>query len=142
MTFEESVFSLRVRPNDLDSLGHVNHATVLEYLEAGRWAWMDKHGLRRVSPVIGVISRVEVDYRREILPQQELTVHTRLEVPGPEDLADEDAVHYRAVFRQQVRVGEQVVTDARVQAAFIHAAERTLASLQDFLEASRGPTHA
>jgi acyl-CoA thioester hydrolase len=142
MRFEESVVTLRVRPNDLDSLGHVNNATVLEYLEAGRWAWMDQHALRRDASVIGVVSRIEVDYRREILPQREVEVHTRLESPGPEELEDADAVHYRATFRQQVLLDGQVAVDARVQAAFLHAAERTLASLQDFLEAARSSSHA
>jgi acyl-CoA thioester hydrolase len=142
MRFEDSAVTLRVRPNDLDSLGHVNNATVLEYLEAGRWAWMDQHALRRDAGVIGVISRIEVDYRREILAQQQVEVRTRLESPGPEELLDADAVHYRATFRQQVLVEGQVVVDARVQAAFLHTAERTLASLQDFLEAARSPSHA
>ena len=140
MRFEESSVTLRVRPNDLDSLGHVNNATVLEYLEAGRWAWMDQHGLGRQSPVIGVVSRIEVDYRREIRPQQEVEVRTRLESPGPEDLADEDATHYRATFWQQVLVEGQVATEARVQAAFLHVADRTLASLQDFLKAASFPS--
>ncbi|RKI59045.1 acyl-CoA thioesterase, partial [Corallococcus sp. AB049A] len=47
MHFEESSLTLRVRPNDLDTLGHVNNATTLEYLEAGRWAWLERQGLTR-----------------------------------------------------------------------------------------------
>jgi acyl-CoA thioester hydrolase len=140
MRFEDSAVTLRVRPNDLDSLGHVNNATVLEYLEAGRWAWMDQHALRRHASVIGVVSRIEVDYRREIRPQEEVEVRTRLEAPGPEELAEEDATHYRATFQQQILVAGQVAVDASVQAAFLHAEDRTLASLQDFLEAARLPS--
>lgn len=137
MRFEESHLTLRVRPNDLDSLGHVNNATVLEYLEAGRWAWMDQHGLRRDGHVLPVVSRIEVDYRREILPQ-EVRVRTTLESPpSPEEL--EDGLTYRATFHQQVFIdaGQQLAIEARLQVAFIDSRERTLCSLQDFLAAAR-----
>lgn len=137
MLFEEAHLTLRVRPNDLDSLGHVNNATVLEYLEAGRWAWMEKQGLRRGSRVLPVVSRIEVDYRREILPQ-EVLVRTVLESPSSaEEL--EDSLSYRATFRQQVLIdsGGQLAIEARLQVAFIDSAERSLCSLQDFLDTVR-----
>jgi acyl-CoA thioester hydrolase len=138
--FEESVTSVRVRPNDLDSLGHVNNATVLEYFEAGRWAWMDQHGLRHGTRVLAVVARIEVDYRREILPQ-ELEVRTVLEPPEGEDLEDEDAQHYRVYFRQKVLIdsGRQVAAEARLQVAFIDASTRALSTLQEFLAAARSP---
>lgn len=140
MRFEESVTSLRVRPNDLDSLGHVNNATVLEYFEAGRWAWMEQHGLRRGTSVLPVVLRIEVDYRREILPQ-ELQVHTSIEPPEGEDIEDEDALHYRVYFRQKILTdsGRQVAAEARLQVAFIDATTRSLSTLQEFLAAARGP---
>ncbi len=137
MRFEESHLTLLVRPNDLDSLGHVNNATVLEYLEAGRWAWMDQQGLHRGARVLPVVSRIEVDYRREILPQQVL-VRTMLESPASaEEL--EDSLTYRATFRQRVLIdaGQQLAIEARLQVAFIDSAERKLCSLQDFLATAR-----
>lgn len=139
MRFEESSLTLRVRPNDLDSLGHVNNATALEYLEAGRWAWMEHNGLRKSAQVVALTMRVEVDYRKEIAPQ-EVVVRTRLESPTEEELADEEAQHYRVRFHQQILIdsGRQVAVEARVQAAFVHAADRSLSSLQEFLAAARG----
>ena len=138
MRFEESTLPLRVRPNDLDSLGHVNNATVLEYLEAGRWAWMEEHALRRDSRILPVTSRIEVDYRREILPQ-EVLVRTVLEPSLSED--SEDEVSYRVYFRQRIllKQGEQVAAEARVQVAFIDSVERTLRTLQDYLSVARVP---
>jgi acyl-CoA thioester hydrolase len=138
--FEDSSFTLRVRPNDLDSLGHVNNATALEYLEAGRWAWLEKNGLRQGAAVIGLTMRVEVDYRKEISPQ-EVVVWTHLEAPGPEELEDAEASHYRVRFHQKILVdsGRQVAVEAHVQAAFVRAADRSLCSLQEFLEAARIP---
>ena len=140
MSFEESSLSLRVRPNDLDSLGHVNNATALEYLEAGRWAWIEQSGFRRGGGIIAVTMRIEVDYRREILPQ-EVVVRTRLEAPTPEELEDEEAVHYRARFHQQILVasGRELAVEARVQAAFVDAADRSLRSVQEYLAQARKP---
>ena len=138
MRFEEASLPLRVRPNDLDSLGHVNNATVLEYLEAGRWAWMERHSLRRDSRILPVTSRIEVDYRREILPQ-EVLVRTALETSELED--SEDDMSYRVYFRQHILLqgSEQVAVEARIQVAFIDSAERTLRTLQDYLAAARTP---
>jgi len=138
MRFDESILTLRVRPNDLDSLGHVNNATVLEYLEAGRWAWMEQHGVRHRTHILPVVSRVEVDYRREIEPQ-EVRVRTMLDGPAPEDL--EDNLTYRVCFRQRVFTegGHQMAVEAAVHVAFIDEQSRTLCSLQEFLVAAREP---
>jgi acyl-CoA thioester hydrolase len=138
--FEDSSLTLRVRPNDLDSLGHVNNATALEYLEAGRWAWLQHNGLRQGADVIGLTMRVEVDYRKEIAPQ-EVVVWTHLESPGPEELEEEEALHYRVRIHQKILVdsGRQLAVEARVQAAFVRTADRSLCSLQQFLEAARNP---
>ncbi len=140
MSFQESSLVLRVRPNDLDSLGHVNNAIALEYLEAGRWAWMEQSGLHWGGSIIAVTTRIEVDYRREIGPQ-EVVVRTRLEAPSPEELEDEEAVHYRALFHQQILVdlGQSLAVEARVQAAFISVKERSLRSVQEYLAQARKP---
>ena len=52
-----------VRWVDVDGLGHVNHALFLTYLEAGRDAWLESHGIPREEYVVGSITVV---YRREI----------------------------------------------------------------------------
>ncbi len=126
---------LTIRPNDFDSLGHVNNAVVLEYLEAGRWQWFEQHGVQRwrSGPIVPVVARVEVDYRQELVGR-EVTVHTEL-------LTDPAQLSYRAAFRQSVELqrGESSVTavEARVEAAFIAVADRGLRSLQEFLEANQ-----
>ena len=77
MNFEAVNLKLQVRPNDLDSLGHVNNATVLEYLEAGRWSWLEHHNLFHGQKIIPVVARIEVNYSREILPG-EVKIITKL----------------------------------------------------------------
>ncbi len=136
MRFQETEMTLRVRPNDLDRLGHVNNATVLEYLEAGRWDWLERHGLRHASEVLPVVLRIEVDYRREIRPQ-EVRVRTRLELPDDVSLEEDDT--YRVSFRQRIFIeaGEQLAVEAKLQVAFIDGQERSLRTLQDFLSVAR-----
>lgn len=131
MKFEPVTLKLQVRPNDLDSLGHVNNATVLEYLEAGRWAWLDRHLLRRGQQILPVVSRIEIDYHREILPV-EIAVTTELEQP------EDKFTCYKVFFNQSVETGQEnkliVAAKARIKVAFIDRVERCLRSLQDFLD--------
>jgi acyl-CoA thioester hydrolase len=54
---------VQVRWRDLDALGHVNHTVVLTYLEEGRDAWLERHGIRRDEYVVG---RCSVNFLREI----------------------------------------------------------------------------
>lgn len=141
MPFDESTLSLRVRPNDLDALGHVNNAVVLEYLEAGRWDWLAGQGGVRGGGVAAVVARAEVDYRGE-LPLGQIEVRTVLVSPSAEDLAQGAAV-YRAVFRQRIRradaadsaVKERWAIEALITVACIDTERRCLVPLDEFLAA-------
>jgi acyl-CoA thioester hydrolase len=128
-----SVARLTTRPNDLDSLGHVNHAIVLEYLEAGRWDWFARNGLRRAGVVTPVVARAEVDYRREIFPG-ELVIATQL-------LTDAEELAYRVTFQQTITIrqrdAEALAIEGRIHVAFIEMATRRLCSFQEFLETNR-----
>jgi acyl-CoA thioester hydrolase len=57
------VTAVPLRWRDLDALGHVNHAAVLTYLEEGRDAWLESHGIARHEYVVG---RCAVEFLREI----------------------------------------------------------------------------
>ena len=125
---------LPIRPNDYDRLGHVNNAVVLEYLEAGRWAWLAHVGVHERSDVVAVVSRIEVDYRRELLGT-EVVVQTRLIEPATAGLAEE--ITYRAVFEQRVFPSGSLdaAASARVTVGFIDVKTRTLTTLQEFVAA-------
>ncbi len=62
---EAAGYRVQVRWRDLDGLGHVNHTVVLTYLEEGRDAWLEAHGIRRDEYVVG---RCSINFRREIDP--------------------------------------------------------------------------
>lgn len=137
--FEEQVgIELTVRPNDLDSLGHVNNAVVLEYLETGRWAWLARNGLPGTGSIVPVVARIEIDYRLEIGPTK-VKIATTLENAAA--LLDSASDRYQCVFRQMVtqqRDNEWLTAvEARVQVAFIDTIERRIRSLQDYLSQPR-----
>ena len=56
---------VQMRWRDLDGLGHVNHTVVLTYLEEGRDAMLDRHGISREEYVVG---RCSVSFADEIDP--------------------------------------------------------------------------
>jgi len=126
-----------VRPNDLDSAGHVNNAVVLEYLEAGRWAWLERLGLPRRGRVVLVVARIEIDYRREIFAP-EVVVTTRLD--GARELLDSASSRFKCVLQQTVTVGPDEpgtpAAEAKVSVAFIDVETRTIRSLRDYLDAA------
>jgi acyl-CoA thioester hydrolase len=128
---------LQVRPNDLDALGHVNNAVAFEYLEAGRWDWLDRAGLVHSDRMISVVARTEIDYLAEI-PRGRIEVRTVLQSPTAEEF-DEDDITFRARFRQRLHLPEvdSPAVDALVTVTFLDAKARCLVSLQDFLADAR-----
>jgi acyl-CoA thioester hydrolase len=136
MFFGESRLILPVRPNDLDALGHVNNAVALEYLEAGRWDWLDRQGFAYDGRMIAVVARIEIDYRAEI-PRGRVEIRTLLSSPTAAEF-DEDSLTFRARFRQRIHLpeAERPAVDALVTVAFLDATQRCLVSLQDFLAAA------
>lgn len=131
---------LPVRPNDLDSVGHVNNAVVLEYLEAGRWAWLERLGLPRRGRVVLVVARIEIDYRREIFAP-EVVVTTRLD--GARELLDSASSRFKCVLHQTVEVEPDTpAAEADVSVAFIDVETRTIRSLRDYLNAAGVPHDA
>lgn len=65
-----STLPVVVRPTDLDVKGHAGNARHLEYLQWGRWRWLEDRGLSdeslRAAGAVLVVVRVEIDYRAEI----------------------------------------------------------------------------
>lgn len=131
--FGATTTRIDVRPGDLDSVGHVNNARALEYLEHGRWHWLERHSLARRCSVVPVVMRAELDYADSI-GWTAIEVHTRLaELPD----VTEDA--YRAVFHQSIALprSTRAAVRATVQVAFVDPVTQALRSVADFLAAAR-----
>jgi acyl-CoA thioester hydrolase len=134
MYFEPTHLTMPVRPNDLDRLGHVNHAVALEYMEASRWHWLANYGLQHDEETIPVVARAEIDYLAEIRDGP-VTVTTTLVSPNADDWQEGD-IAYRAIFRQTVQSPGQAsgpAVDARITVAFLDARQHCLVPLQEYL---------
>lgn len=69
---------IEVRFRDLDSLGHVNHAVFISYLEHARNRWWAGYLDGRPFQEEGyLIARVEIDYRKPILVGDPVRVDLR-----------------------------------------------------------------
>ena len=72
--------SLRVRTYECDSLGHVNNANYLHYLEYGRQEFLRAIGFNfsQVTKAgYGVyVARIEIDYKKPALIDDELQIKT------------------------------------------------------------------
>jgi YbgC/YbaW family acyl-CoA thioester hydrolase len=68
-----------IYPTDCDMLGHLNHASMLVFMERARWAAFEhllpiRNGGR--PEVFPVIRRVEIDYRAQTLPGDDLAIRS------------------------------------------------------------------
>lgn len=101
--------TFHVYPTDCDMLGHLNHATMLNFLERARWALLEpqidvRHWARQ--PVFSVVRHVDIDYLAQSLPGENLLVRSGL-------LAVRNTSY---IVRQEAR---KVPTDALVARASI-----------------------
>ncbi|MDE3127198.1 MAG: acyl-CoA thioesterase [Gemmatimonadota bacterium] len=68
-----------IYPTDCDMLGHLNHATMLGFLERARWALFD-HRLTALDiarhPAFPVVRHVDIDYLAPTLPGEDLVVRS------------------------------------------------------------------
>lgn len=79
---------VEVRFRDLDALGHVNHATIVTYLEVARTAWWRQRLEGRSFREEGfLIARVEMDYRKPILLGDDIAVALRVAQVGSTSFA-------------------------------------------------------
>lgn len=72
-----------VYPADCDMLGHVNHATMLAFLERARWELLEREevgGVRDFAtvPVYSVVRHVDIDYYAQSLPGDDLSIRSGL----------------------------------------------------------------
>ena len=62
---------IRVAFGDMDALGHVNNVTYARYFETARAEFMiqlgDYHGVERPKDLVMIMTRLELDYRGEVV---------------------------------------------------------------------------
>lgn len=107
----QDVLPIVVRPTELDVNNHVNNAKYVEYLQWGRWDWMERRGFGRARLAalesIPSVVRIEVNYRRPARLDDRLDVVT---TPG--------GISGKSYwYRQEIRRGDELVADAVVTIA-------------------------
>jgi YbgC/YbaW family acyl-CoA thioester hydrolase len=68
-----------IYPTDCDMLGHLNHASMLGFLERARWSLLDDRMTVREfarQPVFPVVRHVDIGYRAQMLPGEDLAVRS------------------------------------------------------------------
>ena len=79
------MFSLpiQIRFNDIDQMGHVNNAVIMEYLDLGKESFFSSRGLIPAEDDFTVmVVHYEVDFRAQIHYRDSITVHTSVESFG------------------------------------------------------------
>jgi acyl-CoA thioester hydrolase len=92
------------RYRDLDTMGHVNNAVYATYLEQARVDYSrDVIGIS-LAEVSAVIAHLEIDYRRSITVEDEVTVAMRVPELGESSVPME----------HEIRAGDDVAATAEV----------------------------
>lgn len=95
--------SLDVRGYELDSFGHVNHATYISYLEHARWKLLEEEGIGLKEFAHWkrwpVIARLEASYLKPTFLGEKLDVQTQLEARGRTGF-----IAHQTIFRGDVPV--------------------------------------
>ena len=105
-----------VRFRDLDSMGHVNNAVFLTYMEQARIGFLFGRGATTNSIII---ARVEIDYRSPVGLGDTVEVAVRCDRLGTKSFD----------LEYELRVGDRVVAEARSVQVFYDYDRREAAEL-------------
>lgn len=78
---------LQLRFNDIDMMGHVNNAVIMEYFDLGKEAFFSSHGLPPTKGDFTVmVVHYEVDFKAQIHYHDSISVTTEVEKLGNKSL--------------------------------------------------------
>ena len=74
---------IQIRFNDIDQMGHVNNAVIMEYLDLGKDAFFSSHGLSPTkSDFTVMVVHYDVDFCAQIHYHDRIHVETEIEKIG------------------------------------------------------------
>lgn len=123
----------RVYYADTDFSGVVYHARYLEFFERGRSDFLRLAGVHHTEladgkhgeKIVWVVRRMEIDFRASAKIDDILTIETRTQ----------DISGARITMAQQLRRGDEVLVEAKVEAAIIGENGRPRRFPKDWIEA-------
>lgn len=78
---------IQIRFNDVDQMGHVNNAVIMEYLDLGKDAFFSGHGLSPTkSDFTVMVVHYDVDFRAQIHYHDTIHVESEIEKFGTKSL--------------------------------------------------------
>lgn len=132
MTTGPAVFEIPipVQYRDIDTLGHVNNAVYLAYMEVVRVAFARQVlGITSVSQYDFVVARIEIDYRRPVRIEDELRCAMWTERVGRTSFT----IGYR------MTVGGETVVEAKSVQVFIDLATGRPKPVPEWFTEKLGP---
>jgi len=88
--------TIKVRGYHEDRFGHVNNARYLEFLEEGRWDYLDERGPQGGFPSLGVfpvVAHLAISYRRPTSAGDRLTITTRVASTSNRKIVMHQSIH-------------------------------------------------
>ena len=82
-----------------DRFGHVNHARYLEFLEEGRWDYLDARGPQEGFPALGVFPvavNLSISYRRPTCAGDSLRITTKVAEASSRKIVMQQTIHQEA----------------------------------------------
>lgn len=127
----EHVFTTIVRSTEVDTIGYLNNARYLEYMEWGRFDWIIQTGLTleelKRRGILPVVVNIHVNYRKEVLMGEEIKV-----VSKPLRLGGKSMVVRHELYNAK----GDLVCDADVTMVIIDAVQRKATAIpQEFVSA-------
>jgi acyl-CoA thioester hydrolase len=110
----------KIRFSDTDMIGHVNNVAFAALLESGRTAYAHAHLFPHMpQQLVGVMARIEIDYRRELHWPGAVDIGSRVVAIG----------HRSYVIGQGIFRGDECVTTGRTTLVMIDRDTRKSAPL-------------
>jgi YbgC/YbaW family acyl-CoA thioester hydrolase len=118
---------ITVRSTEIDVNSHVNNAKYVEYLQWGRWDFLEKHEISRKTlkseNIALVVVNINVNYRKPANEGDHLSVRTILKSVGRSTLT----------FSQEIYSGDILISDAAVILVTMDTVTHKSKEVPDFL---------
>ena len=92
--------TIKVRGFHEDRFGHVNNARYLEFLEEGRWDYLDERGPQEGFPALGVfpvVAHLSISYRRPTSAGDRLRITTQVASVSSRKIVMHQTIHQEGI---------------------------------------------
>jgi len=94
------ITTIKIRGYHEDRFGHVNNARYLEFLEEGRWDYLDERGPQGGFATLGVfpiVAHLSISYRRPTCAGDRLTITTQVASTSSRKIVMHQTIHQEGI---------------------------------------------